>query len=53
MNITDNKYLTSIFATQFTSNNAKGQFGKTITGTAPTYIVGAPFSAIVTLSAAF
>jgi iron complex outermembrane receptor protein len=53
MNITDNKYLTSIYATQFTSNNAKGQFGKTITGTAPTYIVGAPFSAIVTLSAAF
>jgi iron complex outermembrane receptor protein len=53
INVADTKYLTSIYATQFNANNTKGVGGKTITGTQPTYIVGSPFAAIVTLSAAF
>ncbi len=53
VNVADTRYLTSIYATQFNANNTKGIGGKTITGTAPTYIVGSPFAAILSVSAAF
>ena len=53
LNLANTQYLTGIYATQFNATTTRATNGKSISGTQPTYIVGAGIAAVVSISASF
>ena len=52
-NLDDHKYLTGVNSTQYNAKTVKGEYGTTIAGSSPTYLVGGGFAAVVGFSAGF
>ena len=53
INAANNSYLSGAYSVTANANATRGVFGTTISGSSPTYYIGTPFTAIVTLSAGF
>jgi iron complex outermembrane receptor protein len=53
LNLANTQYLTGIYATQFNATTTRATNGKSISGTQPTYIVGAGIAAVLSVSASF
>jgi iron complex outermembrane recepter protein len=52
-NLTGAKFRSGVYGFTTNANAAKGVFGGTIAGSAPSYYLQVPFSAMVTLSTGF
>lgn len=52
-NISNNRYLDWVNASQVNAKNTTGVFGSNVTGKSPTYTISSPFAAIATISSDF
>ncbi|MFT9144974.1 MAG: TonB-dependent receptor, partial [Acetobacter orientalis] len=52
-NISNNRYLDWVNASQVNAKNTVGVFGSNVTGKSPTYTISSPFAAIATISSDF
>ena len=53
VNVADKNYLSGAYSVTTNANSTRGIYGTTIAGSSPTYFIGTPFIAMLTLSSGF